>query len=1691
MASRLVEYLVTVGLGDELEPWKSPMEDTISPVTDIMIVGPRDRIPDNYERLDETIHGRNANMNKRHVGFGSYGYYLCFSRSKGCPPITDILIMAPQLGERLPVGYTQMQQNLNRYSEGLELYMCYTREAMQPPILDLAFISESDKEHCPVGYEKVNRSVNEGCTFSNFMYLCFLKGADTAFDVRYKPVILDRFPLVDHLDLPLRNAVATFCMPEGLELRKEITMPTYLSFVLTSSDGTRLYGCCVTFYEPIRPELVEQRSQELKEELKNAYYYVPLFDTDPSSIYVPKCICLLSRWSYFDSFKTFLTELYRISIAPTRLPIERYISNLWEAPLPRTSRVSVHLHISDKKCVFSRPPADDFPLLDLKLDLLFGCLSLDVILIVMNSLLLEKKVILHSERLSLLTPIAEALLSLMFPLQWQFTFIPVLPRTIFGLMDAPMPLFISFHSSHVRRRTVSKNFVVCDLDNNEISLPSDHVSIPFPIEAVRQLRADLNRYSSQSKVQRFSKTFMANVDSAYAHVTPVMVESDGEPKQFYDRACRASFIHFMVNILGHDFGKYLLFPMNIATHSLAHIFNKRDYLSNAPRGNRKFLRALAETQGFVRLMEEITFSSDRDAELTYWEKCCVYERELLAAAELQKSVNAPGLVPHLAERRFIYHTYVVPPVDDFGLTTDALFSYPMFPHLDPALFRPPRPLDIQNLKPDDDGKATNDPRLYRKHSLRQFTDAFMGSSSKITKSPRHPDHISSNGTSSRSFHDRKEWANHLLQAIYGCWFMLQMVIIDVHPNPRQVMSNAFRLLDHLLAEEKDTFRPDELIFRCVLVICGKHQRKTEALRIFETMKKFSIQPSTVTYNAYAAAIADGPASPIVIPPEIAIQHYRGSHSFPLEIPPLGSMRVPTLVTVEEREAEGVLEVQNEYYVKPELALSLSSSSGGHEGEPSPLGSRAPSVFGRPLSPSGAFLDISRSENNPPAAPCDPSSNGLTSSVTSETSWITEDGFASLDDIELKTQPSETVESTSDLLAHEPTSHSLDQSINHAPSSHRPLQETSTDGLLVSSDLAKPISNHSSESHTSASSLNLENDSSDGLKYARTVVDGIVVSSVETRPSLLAERTSSNALKNANSPQSVPTHRINGVDTSSLRVSVNRAQSQPLSGLLPGPPPRKRKSNVESQIKASNLIDFSTPEVGQSPTVTSPTEDQTNLPVKTPEDSTSLMFDSFLRKKYKLPGSPQSEPHLKQPMLTRTRSHSANVVSDKSTVKRRPSSQDAHWRELLSAKYCSPAGPATVVPPWDVRSPRSRALSSHTPLTLSRAHILQSAASSRSDGGVVIAPNSAVSNSSWPSFDPADEKNTPWVAHARRSLSVSSARGNLLPPTSPARPAGPGAEPKSADAVKLGETNGRTRSPSVASNASTDGDPVPSIVWSELYMSSWERCPTCKARLLDAEIMAGWGEDPHKYVSLCQSCQKREFVPNLRIRFRCTEASERDPDAQQSVPPTMTDFNCPYLCPLVLRKEVETAINSFRSDLQNPHRFRHKHSTVFWNLLWYFEHRGLNMDCLVGSEQAESVRIHPILGDIQGSDTTCIAPSHRDPDISKKLAEIVTAIEHHKLDHAIRLWTMYRSEVPVDQRDASFWSTSIFIGLQDLGAAVYYDSRADFIHAFLSTVANLSASTKDMLLLIDNAPSRTVAALQDAFKNHPRTFHDLR
>ena len=60
----------------------------------------------------------------------------------------------------------------------------------------------------------------------------------------------------------------------------------------------------------------------------------------------------------------------------------------------------------------------------------------------MTQLALERKILLVSEHKTLLTQVAVALCSFIFPLSWNHTLIPILPMSMINVIDAPFPFLI-------------------------------------------------------------------------------------------------------------------------------------------------------------------------------------------------------------------------------------------------------------------------------------------------------------------------------------------------------------------------------------------------------------------------------------------------------------------------------------------------------------------------------------------------------------------------------------------------------------------------------------------------------------------------------------------------------------------------------------------------------------------------------------------------------------------------------------------------------------------------------------------------------------------------------------------------------------------------------------------------------------------------------------------------------------------------------------------------------------------------------------------------------------------------------------------------------------------------------------------------------------------------------------------------
>lgn len=123
------------------------------------------------------------------------------------------------------------------------------------------------------------------------------------------------------------------------------------------------------------------------------------------------------------------------------MPIERFIVNIMdEVPLPDLGNNMV---VYDDTINFYRP-IDQYPAYadSAAIQNLFKALDVAGVIELMTQLALERKILLVSEHKTLLTQVAVALSSFIFPLSWNHTLIPILPMSMINVIDAPFPFLI-------------------------------------------------------------------------------------------------------------------------------------------------------------------------------------------------------------------------------------------------------------------------------------------------------------------------------------------------------------------------------------------------------------------------------------------------------------------------------------------------------------------------------------------------------------------------------------------------------------------------------------------------------------------------------------------------------------------------------------------------------------------------------------------------------------------------------------------------------------------------------------------------------------------------------------------------------------------------------------------------------------------------------------------------------------------------------------------------------------------------------------------------------------------------------------------------------------------------------------------------------------------------------------------------
>ncbi|XP_038893863.1 DENN domain and WD repeat-containing protein SCD1 [Benincasa hispida] len=429
---------------------------------------------------------------------------------------------------------------------------------------------------CGIGPEIRSLDGNKG--FHGFSYL-------------YLPSLLDQYPPSNNSHCPPPPPQLPTCvLPAGVEFFSSgfdssdaCTFPRSYPIVLTEGDGSKIYVSCIAFRDPVSEDIAEA-------------YRIP-----PNS-YADKCICVVSRSPSFRVLKDALEELFALcfSSSGSSKPLWDIIAHM-VSNVPLSTPGKDRILFSIENCLLSvqAPSKDGLPYADISFQPLMQCLDLENVIKLFTAVLLERRILLRSNKYSLLTLVSEAICHLIYPFRWQHVYIPLLFFSGVDYIDAPTPYMMGLHSGVDTSYLAMDGVVVVDLEYNCITTTEEIPPIPEPelgslrselmkllhpnVVSIDQIRSDL-RSSSEQYPRGSSKPW-------------------GED---HDLQLRLIFLKFFASLLSGY--------RNFIDSNASDVFNTQAFLKKRSRSTNQpedpMITQFLESQGFLDYLERCIGSDE-------------------------------------------------------------------------------------------------------------------------------------------------------------------------------------------------------------------------------------------------------------------------------------------------------------------------------------------------------------------------------------------------------------------------------------------------------------------------------------------------------------------------------------------------------------------------------------------------------------------------------------------------------------------------------------------------------------------------------------------------------------------------------------------------------------------------------------------------------------------------------------------------------------------------------------------------------------------------------------------------------------------------------------------------------------------------------------------------------------------------
>ena len=277
-------------------------------------------------------------------------------------------------------------------------------------------------------------------------------------------------------------------------------------------------------------------------------------------IYIPKCIMLMSLYPFFAEYEKILFKIYsycmkiakdkeplqneppkkdfgratefipramtmtmpKKKITPhttdVSIPLDKIVENLLiEFPAPPRGVFQVQYSlINDDKIEFNQSLMNKLPLIHVNLKKIFTTFDIKDIVDIYLNLFLETRILFFSKDLEILNIYISGFLSLLFPFQYQYQVVTILPKENFAIIESITPFIAGINQSYQedffekRDMILSDAILVVDIDEEKILFVNKENEIPeFPKNHRKNLEKSLlgcvNTYMKEEMKQKLMK----------------------------------------------------------------------------------------------------------------------------------------------------------------------------------------------------------------------------------------------------------------------------------------------------------------------------------------------------------------------------------------------------------------------------------------------------------------------------------------------------------------------------------------------------------------------------------------------------------------------------------------------------------------------------------------------------------------------------------------------------------------------------------------------------------------------------------------------------------------------------------------------------------------------------------------------------------------------------------------------------------------------------------------------------------------------------------------------------------------------------------------------------------------------------------------------------------------------------------